>query len=70
MAECPVQVEKLGGHDQSVWNRTTVTDEPIVTIAAIEHFVYCPRQCALNPLRRRVERQRAYGAGFASAPAG
>ena len=47
MAECPVQVEKLGGHDQSVWSRTTVTDEPIVTISAIEHFVYCPRQCAL-----------------------
>ena len=24
-----------------------MTDEPIVTISAIEHFVYCPRQCAL-----------------------
>ena len=24
-----------------------MTDEPIVAISAIEHFVYCPRQCAL-----------------------
>ncbi|MDE0100157.1 MAG: CRISPR-associated protein Cas4 [Truepera sp.] len=24
-----------------------MSDEPIVTISAIEHFVYCPRQCAL-----------------------
>ena len=24
-----------------------MTDEPIVPISAIEHFVYCPRQCAL-----------------------
>ena len=24
-----------------------MTVEPIVTISAIEHFVYCPRQCAL-----------------------
>lgn len=24
-----------------------MNDEPIVTISAIEHFVYCPRQCAL-----------------------
>ena len=24
-----------------------MTDEPVVTISAIEHFVYCPRQCAL-----------------------
>ena len=24
-----------------------MTSEPIVTISAIEHFVYCPRQCAL-----------------------
>ena len=24
-----------------------MTDDPIVAISAIEHFVYCPRQCAL-----------------------
>ena len=24
-----------------------MTDEPIVPISAIEHYVYCPRQCAL-----------------------
>lgn len=24
-----------------------MTDEPIIAISAIEHFVYCPRQCAL-----------------------
>ena len=24
-----------------------MNDEPIVAISAIEHFVYCPRQCAL-----------------------
>ena len=24
-----------------------MTDQPIVPISAIEHFVYCPRQCAL-----------------------
>lgn len=24
-----------------------MTPEPVITISAIEHFVYCPRQCAL-----------------------
>ena len=24
-----------------------MTDEPVIPISAIEHFVYCPRQCAL-----------------------
>ena len=30
-----------------------MTVEPIVTISAIEHFVYCPRQCALIHDRHR-----------------
>ena len=25
-----------------------MTPEPVVQISAIEHFVYCPRQCALT----------------------
>ena len=24
-----------------------MTPEPVIPISAIEHFVYCPRQCAL-----------------------
>ena len=47
MAGCSLPAQGLGGHDQSIRSRTVVNVEPVVSISAIEHFVYCLRQCAL-----------------------
>ena len=47
LAGGPLPAQRHGRHDQSIRSRPTVNVEPVVPISAIEHFVYCPRQCAL-----------------------
>ena len=47
LADRGVQVSGSQRPNQSLRIRTAVSAEPVVPISAIEHFAYCPRQCAL-----------------------
>lgn len=35
-------------------------DDDLIPLSALQHYLYCPRQCALTPCRTAMGREQAH----------